>query len=150
MNSVDSLCGLVVRVLGHRSGGPGLIPLHYHKKKLVGLERGPLSLLSTTEELLGRKSSGSGLEIRDYGRRRSAALTTWHPLFSKVDTNFAEKRWSLGRYTTQETECFSVYLILSIVRYSTRTQLPETSSARKVVSFCPLEYRTVDKVQKIH
>jgi hypothetical protein len=28
----------------------------------VGLERGPLSLVSTTEELLGRKSSGSGLE----------------------------------------------------------------------------------------
>jgi hypothetical protein len=33
----------------------------------VGLERGPLSLVSTTEELLGRKSSGSGLEIREYG-----------------------------------------------------------------------------------
>jgi hypothetical protein len=28
----------------------------------VGLERRPLSLVSTTEELLGRKSSGSGLE----------------------------------------------------------------------------------------
>jgi hypothetical protein len=33
------------------------------------LERGPLSLVSTIEELLDRKSSGSGLEIRDYGRR---------------------------------------------------------------------------------
>jgi hypothetical protein len=28
----------------------------------VGLERGPLSLVSTIEELLRRKSSGSGLE----------------------------------------------------------------------------------------
>jgi hypothetical protein len=28
----------------------------------VSLERGPLSLVSTTEELLGRKSSGSSLE----------------------------------------------------------------------------------------
>jgi hypothetical protein len=28
----------------------------------VGLERGLLSLMSTIEELLGRKSSGSGLE----------------------------------------------------------------------------------------
>jgi hypothetical protein len=28
----------------------------------VGLERGPRSLVSTTEELLGRNSSGSGLE----------------------------------------------------------------------------------------
>jgi hypothetical protein len=35
----------------------------------VGLERGPLSLVSTIEELLGRKSSGCGLEIREYGRR---------------------------------------------------------------------------------
>jgi hypothetical protein len=31
----------------------------------VGLERGPLSLVSTTEELFGRKSTGSGLENRD-------------------------------------------------------------------------------------
>jgi hypothetical protein len=35
----------------------------------VGLERCPLSLMSTTEELRGRKRSGSGLEIREYGRR---------------------------------------------------------------------------------
>jgi hypothetical protein len=37
--------------------------------EVVGLERSPLSLVSTIEELLGRKSSGSGLESRDYGRR---------------------------------------------------------------------------------
>jgi hypothetical protein len=35
----------------------------------VGLERGSLSLLSTIEELLERKSSGSGLENLEYGRR---------------------------------------------------------------------------------
>jgi hypothetical protein len=35
----------------------------------VGLERGPLILVSKIEELLERKSSGSGLENRDYGRR---------------------------------------------------------------------------------
>jgi hypothetical protein len=35
----------------------------------VGLEGGPLSLVSTTEELIGRISRGSGLEIREYGRR---------------------------------------------------------------------------------
>jgi hypothetical protein len=33
----------------------------------VGLERGPLILVSTTEELFGRKSSGSCQEKRDYG-----------------------------------------------------------------------------------
>jgi hypothetical protein len=34
----------------------------------VGLERCPLSLVSTTDELLERKNSGSGLASREYGR----------------------------------------------------------------------------------
>jgi hypothetical protein len=33
----------------------------------VGLERGPLSLVSTIEELLGRNSSGFCLENHEYG-----------------------------------------------------------------------------------
>jgi hypothetical protein len=52
----------VVRVLGYRSGGPGSIlgtnRFSEKKKKvkqLVGLERGPLSFVTTTEELLDRK-----------------------------------------------------------------------------------------------
>jgi hypothetical protein len=51
----DRLCGLVARVLGYRSGGPGSIPGTTKKKKVVGLERGPLNLVSTAEELLDRK-----------------------------------------------------------------------------------------------
>jgi hypothetical protein len=51
----DRLCGLVVRVLGYRSGGPGSIPGTTKIKKVMGLELGPLSLVSTTEELLDRK-----------------------------------------------------------------------------------------------
>jgi hypothetical protein len=34
---------------------PGFDSRHYQKKKVVGLERGPLSVVSTTEELLDRK-----------------------------------------------------------------------------------------------
>jgi hypothetical protein len=46
----------MVRVLGYRSGGPGSIPGTIRKKtKVVGLERGPLSLVTTTEELIYRK-----------------------------------------------------------------------------------------------
>jgi hypothetical protein len=37
-------------------------------REAVGLERGPLSLVRKTEELLGRKSSGSSLENRDNDR----------------------------------------------------------------------------------
>jgi hypothetical protein len=49
----DRLCVLVVRV-DYRSRGP-LFDSRALKKKVVGLERGPLSLESTTEELLDRK-----------------------------------------------------------------------------------------------
>jgi hypothetical protein len=52
---IDRLCDLVVRVLGYKSGGPGSIPGTTRKKKVMGLERGALSLVSTTEELLDRK-----------------------------------------------------------------------------------------------
>jgi hypothetical protein len=44
---LDRLCGLVVRVLGYRSGGPGSIPSTTRKKNVVGLEWGALSLVST-------------------------------------------------------------------------------------------------------
>jgi hypothetical protein len=37
--------------------------------EVVGLERGPLSLLSAIEELLERKNSGSDLENQDSGCR---------------------------------------------------------------------------------
>jgi hypothetical protein len=35
----------------------------------MGLERGPLSLVSTVEELIENEGSCSGLKIREYGRR---------------------------------------------------------------------------------
>jgi hypothetical protein len=37
--------------------------------EVVGLERGPLSLVNTTEELLGRKNSGTGLQSWEHGRK---------------------------------------------------------------------------------
>jgi hypothetical protein len=45
---------LLILCSSKRSGGPGSIP-GTTRKKVVGLERGPLSLVSTTEELLDRK-----------------------------------------------------------------------------------------------
>jgi hypothetical protein len=60
---LDHLYGLVVRVPGYRSRGPGFDSWRYQIFwVVVGLKRGPLGLVSIVEELLRRKSSSSGLE----------------------------------------------------------------------------------------
>jgi hypothetical protein len=63
----------------------------------VGLERGPLSLVRIIKALLEWKNSGSGQENRINGRG--------DPLRWPRDTlypqkNFADKRRSLGRYSS--------------------------------------------------
>ena len=66
----DRLCGLVVGVSGYRYRGPGFDPRRYQIFwVVVGLERGPLSLVSlvrSIEELLEwKKVAAPGLENRD-------------------------------------------------------------------------------------
>jgi hypothetical protein len=56
------------------------------------MERGPLSLMSTTEELLGRNSSGFGLESREYGHRDSSR---W-----PCGTLYPQKKWALTSLTS--------------------------------------------------
>jgi hypothetical protein len=77
----------VVRVLGYRSGGQRSIP-GTTRKNVVGLERGPLNLVSTTEELLDRKvaapvykaeNTAIGIRHADYvapSIRKKLAITT--------------------------------------------------------------------------
>jgi hypothetical protein len=76
-SSVDRPCGLVIRVRGYRSRGPGSIP---------GASRFSVkqSFTIIIEELFGRKSSGSGIESRgirhadhvSHSIRKKSALTS--------------------------------------------------------------------------
>jgi hypothetical protein len=52
---MDRLCGLVVRVPGYRSRGPGFDSQRYQIFwEVVGLERDPLTFVRRIEELLER------------------------------------------------------------------------------------------------
>jgi hypothetical protein len=83
---------------------PGFDSRHYQifwkkkKKTVVGLERGPLSLVSTTEELLDRKvaapvqkTENTAGGIRHADHVAPSIRTSWR---------FADKRRSLGRYSS--------------------------------------------------
>jgi hypothetical protein len=93
----DYLCGLVVRVPGYRSREPGLDSRRYQIWwEVVGLERGPLSLVITIEGLLGRKNRGSGLEIREYGRRDPSRWPRGHYPWKLALTTPTSGGWSVG------------------------------------------------------
>jgi hypothetical protein len=69
-------------------------------REVVGLERDPLSLVSTTEELLQRKSSGSGPHICEYGCRDPSRWPRDTIYRQEVGTNFPDKSRSIGRYSS--------------------------------------------------
>jgi hypothetical protein len=76
----------------------------------MGLELGPLSLVSTTEELLGRRSRGSGLESREHGRRDQLSLPrdTFYPQkFALTSPTSGGRSVGIVRSRTQATESVS-------------------------------------------
>jgi hypothetical protein len=65
----DRLCGLVARVPWLQIQWSGFDSRRYQIFwDALGLVLGPLSLMSKTEELLGRNNSSCSLENREYGR----------------------------------------------------------------------------------
>jgi hypothetical protein len=68
ISGLDRLCGLVLRAPDYRFRSPGFDSRRYRIFwEVVGLERGPLSLVSITEKVPEWKSSGS--------RSRNSSLT---------------------------------------------------------------------------
>jgi hypothetical protein len=109
----------------------------------VGLKRDPLSLVSTTEELLGRNSSGSGIENLNYGRGDPRRRLRDTPLSANVSTNFADKRRWLSRYSSFADQSHGVVIIIIII--TTAELSPETWSetSRMFKEFYLLGYNAV-------
>jgi hypothetical protein len=81
----------------------------------VGLERGPLSLVSTIEELLGRKSSSSSLDSREYGRRNPSSWprgTLYPQTLALTSLIRGGRSFCIVRSRTQATE-FSFFFLVS-------------------------------------
>jgi hypothetical protein len=84
-------------------------------REVVGLEWGPLSLVSTTEELLERKSSGYSLEteITATGIRRADHVTPLYPQkLSLTSPTSGGHSVGVGRLQTKATELL-LFIILS-------------------------------------
>jgi hypothetical protein len=105
----DRLCGLVLRVPGYRFRDPGFDSRSYIFWEVVGLGRGPLSLVSTTEELLGSNSSGSGLlnlenqifwEVVSLERGPLSLVSTTEELLGRNSSGSVLENWKSGRGDT--------------------------------------------------
>jgi hypothetical protein len=79
----------------------------------VGLKRGPLNLVSTTEELLGKNSSGSGLENQKYGRGDPLRWPrdTLHPqMLAQTSPAGGGRSVGIVRLRTKATEFVCLFL----------------------------------------
>jgi hypothetical protein len=82
-------------------------------REVVGLERGPLSLVSAIEELLGRKSSGSGLEDREGIRLADYATTLYPQKLALTSPTSGGRSGGMVSSRTQTTEFVIVCLFFN-------------------------------------
>jgi hypothetical protein len=89
----------------------------------VGLEWGPLSLVSTIVELLGRNNSGSGLQSREYGRGdplRWPSDTIYHLKLALTSPTRGSRSVGIVLSRSQATEFVCVFCCLIKVLWETK------------------------------
>jgi hypothetical protein len=89
-----------------------MITVYY---SICSFSRRPLSLVSTIEKLLERKSSGFGLEIREYGVEicRADHLTALNPQkFTLTSPTSSGRSVSIVRSRTNATELLFAVLVV--------------------------------------
>jgi hypothetical protein len=89
--------------------------------EVVGLQRGPLSLMSTVEDLLERKISGCGLKTKNTVEGDPPRWLRDTSLSTKFGTNFVDKRRPLGRYSSFANSGHGV----SYLEFGTMDKVPE-------------------------
>jgi hypothetical protein len=112
--------------------------------EVVSLERGPLSLVSTNEELLGRKSSGSGLEIQDYGRRDPSRwpLGTLYPEKLALTSPISGRRSvDIVHSRTQATEFIFCLSVISCIRSISEQPSSNSDQSHGLPLQCPERYQ---------
>jgi hypothetical protein len=96
----------------------GLDSRRYQIFWVVGLERGPLSLESKIVELLEGKSSGSGLESRQYGLRdpsRWSRGTLYPQKLPLISPTSGGHSVGIVHSWTQATEFFMYWILLFVL-----------------------------------
>jgi hypothetical protein len=101
---------------------------------VAGLERGPLSLVSTTKELLGRNSSGSGLENWEHGRGdplRWPGDTLYQQKLALTSPKLGGRSVGIVRLRTKATELVFFFCLTELSVFFWRGFLPWSWSRRR-------------------
>jgi hypothetical protein len=135
---LDRLCGLVVRVLGYRSGGPDSIP-GTTQKKSSGSGTGSTQPREYNWGATWKKSSGC-LENREYGRRHPSRWprSTLYPQKLAITSPTSGGR-SVG-IVRSRTQTMQFVCCCSILSYRSSMQLgPKRYCIRNEALYCKIE-----------